>query len=77
MRKDKAAKTTDRRKLTEATVVTSETILELRNQREKVDADKAARVGRPISRTMDSQQRAPMRVNPRVPVHWTSFPALL
>jgi len=67
MRKDEAAKTTDRWKHPEATVVPSQTILELRNQREKVDAAKAARGGRQISCTRDSRQRAPKRVNPPAP----------
>ena len=40
---EKKAKTTDRRKLTQATVVTSETVIQLREQRERVDAVKAAR----------------------------------
>ena len=41
--KEKKGKTSDRRKLTEATVVTSETILMLRDERDRVDAAKAAR----------------------------------
>jgi len=41
--KEKKGKTSARRKLTEATVVTSETILMLRDERDQVDAAKAAR----------------------------------
>ncbi|KAG0131842.1 hypothetical protein HOY82DRAFT_607408 [Tuber indicum] len=42
--KEKKKNTSDRRKLTEATVVTSETIRMLRKERERVDATKAARI---------------------------------
>ncbi|KAG0134532.1 hypothetical protein HOY82DRAFT_602348 [Tuber indicum] len=38
----KRVKTSDRRKLTHATAVTSETVIELREQRERIDAIKAA-----------------------------------
>ena len=41
--KERRGKTSDRRKLTDATVVTSEMVIELREQREKSDAVKAAR----------------------------------
>ena len=47
--KERKGKTSDRRKLTQATIVTSETILELREQRERVDATKAARKGPKVS----------------------------
>lgn len=43
MGKEQRGKTSDRRKLTEATVITSEMVIELREQRERVDAVKAAR----------------------------------
>jgi len=43
MEKEKKGKTSDRRKLTEATVVTLKTILKLGDERERVDAAKAAR----------------------------------
>ena len=54
--KEKAAKTSDRRKLTEATVVTSETILQLREDRERVDAAKAARKANKASGITNSRQ---------------------
>ena len=62
--KVKAGKTSDRRKLTEATVVTSETILQLREDRERVDAAKAARKVNKASRTTDSRQTHTMRSKP-------------
>jgi len=43
--KERKAKTSDDRKLTQATVVTSETVLQLRDQPERVDAAKAAHKG--------------------------------
>jgi len=58
MSKEKAAKTSDCRKLTEATVVTSETILQLREQREKVDAAKAAKQGKTTSRSCKTRYEA-------------------
>jgi len=49
--KQKKGKTSDRRKLTEATVVTSETILMLRDERDRVDAAKAARQSKKSTRS--------------------------
>lgn len=49
--KEKKGKTSDRRKLTEATVVTSETILMLRDERDRVDAAKAARQSKKSTRS--------------------------
>lgn len=62
--KEKAAKTSDRRKLTEATVVTSETILQLREDRERVDAAKAARKANKASRSANPRQTPTMQVQP-------------
>ena len=62
--KQKAAKTSDRHKLTEATVVTLETILHLREERERVDAAKAARKVNKASRTTDSRQTHTIRPKP-------------
>ncbi|KAG0135438.1 hypothetical protein HOY82DRAFT_536732 [Tuber indicum] len=62
MGKEKAARTSDRQKLTEATVVTSETILQLREQCEKVDAAKVAKKANKISwitKTRQAAQRQP------------------
>jgi len=56
--KEKAAKTSDRRKLTEATVVTSETILQLQEQRERVDAAKAAKKANKTSRSGQTRHAA-------------------
>ena len=47
--KERKAKTSDCRKLTSATVVTSETVLQLREQRERVDAVKTAQKGSKVS----------------------------
>ena len=49
--KEKKGKTSDRRKLTEATVVTSQTILMLREEREWVDAAKAAKQAKKSTRS--------------------------
>jgi len=49
--KEKKGKTSDCRKLTEATVVTSETILMLREERERVDAAKAAKQAKKSTRS--------------------------
>lgn len=62
--KEKAAKTSDGRKLTEATVVTSETILQLREDRERVDAAKAARKANKASRSANTRQTPTMQVQP-------------
>jgi len=51
MRKEKNKNTSDRRKLTEATVVTSETVRMLRKERERVDAAKVARITNPRARS--------------------------
>ena len=59
IRKKKAAKTSDRRKLTEATVVTSETILQQREQCERVDAAKAAKKANKTSRSSQTRHAAP------------------
>ena len=47
--KDKKGKTSDHRKLTEATVVTSETVIPLWDERERVDAARAARKAKKLS----------------------------
>jgi len=62
--KKKAAKTSDRRKLMEATVVTSETILQLREDRGRVDAAKAARKANKQSRPTNSHQTPTLQVHP-------------
>ena len=51
MGKEKKKNTSDRRKLIEATVVTSETVRMLRKERERVDAAKAARITNPRARS--------------------------
>ena len=66
MSKEKAAKTSNRKKLTEATVVISETILQLREQRERVDAAKAAKK---VNKTSHSgQTRHATQKEPESPV---------
>jgi len=50
--REKKGKTSDRRKLTEATVVTSETVIQLRDERERIDAAKAARKANKESRSL-------------------------
>ena len=62
--KEQAAKTTDSRKLTEATVMTSETILQLREDLERVDAAKAARKVNKASRSANSRQTPTVPVQP-------------
>lgn len=52
--KSQRIKTSDRRKLTEATVVTTETIIGLRENRERLDAEKAARAARKLTKVLDS-----------------------
>ena len=59
MSKEKGAMTSDHRKLTEATVVTSETILQLREQRERVDAAKAAQKTNKTSHSSQTRHVAP------------------
>ena len=66
MSKEKAAKTSDRRKVTETTVVTSATILQLRGQRERVDAAKAAKKANKTSRS--GQTRHAIQKQPESPV---------
>ena len=66
MSKEKAAKSSDCRKLTEATVVTSETILQLREQRERVDAAKAGKKANKTSRS--AQIRHSTQKEPESPV---------
>jgi len=56
MGNEKAAQTSDCDKLREATVVTSETILELLKQYERVDAVKTPRKGKKVSHMSDSRQ---------------------
>jgi len=51
---DKKIKTSDRRKLTEATVVTTELVLELREKRETLDAAKASKKAKQLSKILDS-----------------------
>lgn len=51
---DKKIKTSDRRKLTEATVVTTELVLELREKREALDAAKASKKAKQLSKILDS-----------------------
>ena len=48
----KQIKTNDRRKLTEATVVTAETILELREQRERLDRQKEEQKARKLAKAL-------------------------
>ena len=52
--KGQRIKTSDRRKLTEATVVTTETVLSLRENRERLDAEKGARKARKLTKLLDS-----------------------
>ena len=52
MGKEKKKNTSDRRKLTEATVVTSETVRILRKELERVDAAKAARIANHRARSL-------------------------
>jgi len=52
--KSQRIKTSDRRKLTEATVVTTETVIGLRENRERLDAEKAARAARKLTKVLDS-----------------------
>jgi len=74
MAKEKKKKTSDRRKLTEATVVTSETILMLRKERERVDAAKSTRLANQQARLLKtlpatkspSAQRTPTLGNEEV-----------
>jgi len=51
MAKEKKKNTSDRWKLTEATVVTSEMVRMLRKERERVDAGKAAQIANPRARS--------------------------
>jgi len=62
--KVKTAKTSDRCKLTEATGVTSGTILQLREDRVRVDAAKEARKVNKASHTTNSRQTHTMRPKP-------------
>ena len=55
--KEKKGKTSDRRKLTEATVDTSETVIQLRDERERVDAAKAARKAKKLSPSLRPGQK--------------------
>ena len=48
----KRGKTADCRKLTEATVVTSETVLELREKRERIDAAKNEKIARKLAKAV-------------------------
>ena len=48
----KRGKTSDRRKLTEATVVTTETVIELREQRQRIDAAKEERLARKLAKAV-------------------------
>lgn len=74
MAKEKKKNTSDRRKLTEATVVTSETILMLRKERERVDAAKSTRLANQQARLLKtlpatksaSAQRTPTLGNEEV-----------
>ena len=52
--KSQRVKTSDRRKLTAATVVTTETVLHLRENRERLDAEKAAKQARKLTKALDS-----------------------
>ena len=52
--KSQQVKTSDRRKLTAGTVVTTETVLHLRENRERLDAEKAARQARKLTKALDS-----------------------
>lgn len=63
--KEKKAKTSDRRKLTAATVVTSETVLQLRDQRERIDGEKAARKAKKKPSTA-SDTTLPLQANTKV-----------
>jgi len=58
---ERKAKTSDRRKLTQATVVTSETVIQLREQRDRVDAVKAARKAKKESTQPGRPQTAQKR----------------
>jgi hypothetical protein len=51
---NRSGKTTDCRKLTEATVVTTETVLALREQREKLDQAKAVRQANKLAKALNS-----------------------
>ena len=51
---DKKIKTSDRRKLTEATVVTTELVLELREKRKALDTAKDSEKAKQLSRILDS-----------------------
>jgi len=51
---DKKIKTSDRRKLTKATVVTTELVLELLEKRETLDAAKASKKAKQLSKILDS-----------------------
>ena len=59
--KEKKGKTTDRRKLTAATVVTSEMVIKLREERERVDASKTARKANKLTRRDQNSERAQTR----------------
>jgi len=50
----KMAKTSDRRRLAEPTVITTETVIQLREERERVDAAKAARQARKLTKVLDA-----------------------
>ena len=65
---EKKAKTTDRRKLTQATVVTSETVIQLREQGERVDAVKAARKVKKKSTQPGPPRNAQMRTRLTTPL---------
>ena len=55
----KKKQTADRRKLTQATVVTSATIIELREKRERIDALKTSREARRLTKTTTASSEVP------------------
>ena len=60
MGKEKKKNTSDQRKLTEATVVTSEMVWMLRKERERVDAAKAARIAKHQARSLKTASATKM-----------------
>lgn len=50
----KKAKTSDRRRLAEATVITTENVIQLQEERERVDATKAARQARKLTKALNA-----------------------
>jgi len=76
MGKEKAAQTSNCDKLREATVVTSEIILELLKQYERVDAAKTPRKSKKVLHMSDSGQAGQIEAQGPATIAWGSTPRL-